>query len=391
MIRIFAALAGGAVIAAALQANVQAAGGWQSHDAPLIVAIAALLAVGIGFASTVWHSGSKVMATVLVLCLLAGEFYWLGINLERELAQRELAAAPRTEAMALRGAAKKRLDDAIAAANAAEMAKLSQASLPGCKAGCVDLLKSASETARQEVMTARAALGTFGTAATNTSLAERMGVQSWKLDLIFAALRSAAVIGGSLIVALAIHPRRVPVPKPKLTARDYVVIENDAADQAPSITSPVSSMDTGVIATRPLAAQSSAPENVEVHPIQNAALDGVPPPKAQPTQSKPLPKASARVTGRKKATAVVPVPVSNAVTPVDQRQHAARFAVETLKPDPEASLPLTALFAAYKDWCANTGQPMLPENVVGRELAQLFQSAGRSISNGSLIGITIRD
>jgi hypothetical protein len=222
-----------------------------------------------------------------------------------------------------------------------------------------------------------------------------MGIQSWKLDLIFAALRSAAVIGGSLIVALAIHPRRVPVPKPKLTARDYVVIENDAADHAPSSAPmsampPVPSVDTEV-ATLPLAAQRSAPQHVEGHPIQNGT-DGLPVRDAEPSPKllQPArPKAGARGAGKKKTTAIVPVSVASA--PVDHRQHAARFAVETLRSDPEASLPLTALFAAYKDWCANTGQPMLPENVVGRELAHLFQSAGRSIANGSLIGITIRD
>ena len=384
MIRILAVIAGAAVIAAALQANVQAAGGWYGPDAPMIVSIAVLLAVGIGFAPTVWHSGSKFMAVVLVMCLLAGEVYWLGINLERELAHRELTSAPRTAAVAAKLAAKKRLDDAIVAANAADAAKLNQAALPGCKAGCVDLLKSASETARQEVSDARAALSTL-TATTSATLADRLGLPTWKLDLIFAALRSAAVVGGSLLVALAIHPRRPPAPKPQLTSRDYVVIDNEQPD--PQLT-PLAAVTTATLpVVVPEAREPELDQPLKAEPVMMAQ------PQISVTQTdepKPASKPAVRVPAKKKMTPASSV-VAVATSPLDQRQHAARFAVETLKSDPEASLPLTTLFAAYKRWCDTTGQPMLPENVVGRELAHLFQSAGRSISNGALIGIAIRD
>jgi hypothetical protein len=383
MIRVFAVIAGAAVIAAALQANVQAAGGWHSPDAPMIVSIAILLAVGIGFAPIVWHSGSKFMAIVLVMCLLAGEVYWLGINLERELAHRELTSAPRTAAVAAKLAAKKRLDDAILAANAADAAKLNQAALPGCKTGCVDLLKSASETARQEVSDARAGLSTL-TATASTTLADRLGLPTWKLDLIFAALRSAAVIGGSLLAALAIHPRRPPAPKPQLTSRDYVVIENE---QPASELPPLAAATTTPLPAAPEAREPEVQQTLKREPIVTAQ----PQTNVVLTDEPKLPpKPTSRALQKKK-----PAPMSTAVAvataPLDQRQHAARFAVETLKADPDSSLPLTTLFAAYKRWCDTTGQQMLPENVVGRELAHLFQSAGRSISNGALIGISIRD
>jgi hypothetical protein len=384
MIRIFAVIAGAAVIAAALQANVQAAGGWQGPDAPMIVSIAVLLAVGIGFAPIVWHSGSKFMAIVLVMCLLAGEVYWLGINLERELAHRELTSAPRTAAVAAKLAAKKRLDDAIVAASAADAAKLNQAALPGCKAGCVDLLKSASETARQEVSDARAALSTL-TATTGTTLADRLGLPTWKLDLIFAALRSAAVVGGSLLVALAIHPRRPPAPKPQLTSRDYVVIDNE--QPAPQLT-PLAVVMTATLPDMvPEAREPELSQPLKVEPVVTAQVQvGT----TQNDDLKPASKSVVRTAAKKKAS-LASAAVALATSPLDQRQHAARFAVETLKSDPEASLPLTTLFDAYKRWCNTTGQPMLPENVVGRELAHLFQSAGRSVSNGALIGISIRD
>jgi hypothetical protein len=383
MIRIFAVIAGAAVIAAALQANVQAAGGWYGPDAPMIVSIAVLLAVGIGFAPTVWHSGSKFMAIVLVMCLLAGEVYWLGINLERELAHRELTSAPRTAAAAAKLAAKQRLDDAIVAASAADAAKLNQAALPGCKAGCVDLLKSASENARREVSDARAALSAV-TATTSTTLADRLGLPTWKLDLIFAALRSAAVIGGSLLVALAIHPRRPPSPKPQLTSRDYVVIDNE--QPAPQLT-PLTVMTATLPVEVPDARESEPAQPLKAEPVITAqAQVGA----AQHDDVKPAANPVVRAPAKNKASSPSTA-VAVATAPLDQRQHAARFAVETLKSDPEASLPLTTLFAAYKRWCDTTGQPMLPENVVGRELAHLFQSAGRSISNGALIGISIRD
>ena len=384
MIRIFAVIAGAAVSAAALQANVQAAGGWYGSDAPMIVSIALLLAVGIGFAPTVWHSGSKFMAIILVMCLLAGEVYWLGINLERELAHRELTSAPRTAAVAAKLAAKKRLDDAIVAASAADAAKLSQAALPGCKTGCVDLLKSASETARQEVSDARTALSTL-TATTSTTLADRLGLPTWKLDLIFAALRSAAVVGGSLLVALAIHPRRPPAPKPQLTSRDYVVIDNE--QPAPQL-APLTTVTTATLPVVALETREPALEQpLKVAPALTAEVKVD---VAQNDDVKPASKPVVRTPAKKKALPTSPA-VAVATAPLDHRQHAARFAVETLKSDPDASLPLTTLFAAYKRWCDATGQPMLPENVVGRELAHLFQSAGRSISNGALIGISIRD
>jgi hypothetical protein len=384
MIRVFAVIAGTAVIAAALQANVQAAGGWYGPDAPMIVSIAVLLAVGIGFAPTVWHSGSKFMAIVLVMCLLAGEVYWLGINLERELAHRELTSAPRTAAVAAKLAAKKRLDDAIVAASAADAAKLNQAALPGCKTGCVDLLKSASENARREVSDARAALSTV-TATTSTTLADRLGLPTWKLDLIFAALRSAAVVGGSLLVALAIHPRRPPAPKSQLTSRDYVVIDNE---QPVHQITPLTAVTTATLPVEePDAREPEPAQPLKVEPVMTAQVQvGA----AQHDDVKPAAKPVVRTPAKKKATSTSTA-VAVATAPLDQRQHAARFAVETLKSDPDAALPLTTLFAAYKRWCDTTGQPMLPENVVGRELAHLFQSAGRSISNGALIGISIRD
>ena len=38
-----------------------------------------------GYAAIVWRDHSKLGAAVLVLCLLAGETYWLLLNTEREL------------------------------------------------------------------------------------------------------------------------------------------------------------------------------------------------------------------------------------------------------------------------------------------------------------------
>ena len=153
MIRVLAALSGVAVICAATNANVMSGGGWTSTDAPLIVSIAVLLAVGTAFAAIVWRDGARLGAAALVICLLAGEAYWLGITAERELASRETAAAPHIAASRARSEAEARaanalavvaalpatsvrLDAAIAAKSVADAAAVARSAERGCAANC---------------------------------------------------------------------------------------------------------------------------------------------------------------------------------------------------------------------------------------------------------------
>lgn len=206
--RILVVLAGLCVIAAATHANVEHAGGYTHQDAWLIIAIAALLALGMGYAAMEWQQGRYVGAIALVACLLCGEAYWLGINLEREIAAREAKAAPLLAKRAKREAAEKRLVDATKARRLADEAMISEAAKRGCARNCARLLLETKKRADAEWNTAREALSALPLLPTVAPLPERLGIAAWQWDMLIAILRSIGVIGGSIAVALAIHPKR---------------------------------------------------------------------------------------------------------------------------------------------------------------------------------------
>lgn len=338
MIRFIAAIAGLAVIAAALHATVAAAGGWKSPDAPMIAAVSALIAVGMAFATTLWRAHNKLGAVLLGLCVLSGEIYWLVLNADRELVARDLAAAPSI-------ASRDQLKTALVRVAAAEAAKLSadteitkQAALPGCKAGCVTLLTQAQTDAAKEVTAARAAAAAIKVIPTNTALATKLGVAPWHYDLVLATLRSLVVLGGSIAVSLSLH---------------------------------------SAVATNPLitqTARSETPQPPAHHPAAAARSRRIPSP-----IPKRLPAPSAKPAN--------PPPAADAAT---IRAQASKFAIEALRADPASTLSTPELVSAYLAWCNRTGQPVLPAKDVARELARLFAAAGRAIQNGRLPGVAIR-
>jgi hypothetical protein len=206
--RVLVVVAGLGVIAAATHANIEHAGGYAGKDTWLIITIAALLALGIGYAAIAWQEGRYFGAVALAVCLLCGEAYWLAINLEREIAAREALVAPLLAQQAQRTTAEKRLADAETAKRMADAAALSEAAKPGCRKNCAQLLTDAKAEADEELTVARAALAALPMARTVAPLPERLGIASWLWDMILSTLRSIAVIGGSIAVALAIHPKR---------------------------------------------------------------------------------------------------------------------------------------------------------------------------------------
>ena len=143
--RALVAVAGLAVVVAATHVNVMHRGGYSAIDSWLVIAVAALLAVGMGYAATEWRHGSKAGAVLLTLCLLAGEAYWLLLNTERELQAREDAERPFHELREKRAKAQKRIDEAKEEKKTADDAALTQAALPGCRANCAKLLTDAKE------------------------------------------------------------------------------------------------------------------------------------------------------------------------------------------------------------------------------------------------------
>jgi hypothetical protein len=241
--RVMICACGTAVIAAATHANVVHAGGYRSDGALLIIAMAALLTVGMGFVGLLWSERRFLAAGALALCLIAGEVYWLCTNAEREIAQRESQALPAVEASDRREAAERRLSEAQATKRDADAAAVSEAAKPGCKSNCAQLLSAAQLHANEEVVVARAALDALPHTQASGGLANRLGVAPWAWDLWMAALRSVGVMGASIAVGLSLHPRQVPNrstplapslrPEPQRTRRNAMSRIEHAATKEP--------------------------------------------------------------------------------------------------------------------------------------------------------------
>ena len=320
--RALVALAAAGVIAAATHANVNHAGGYGSQDAPLIIAIAAMLAVVMGFVGVLFNEGRWFGALLLGLCILSGEAYWLFLNAEREIATRAAIAAPVAEARAAHDAARQRvkvseaaltrigettrLQRALADKATADQVVVESAALRGCASNCRKLLEHQVQAAEREVSMARAEISLSRTAAerelekTRTALAtlpkplsvtplpDRLGFAPWAWDLVMAVLRSLAVVGASLAIGLAVHPRR-----------------------------------------RHRTAEIVKPQNIEV-----------------------------------------------TAHPVNKRQHVAQFLSSTLRPDPTGGTSLRELHGRYGEWCARSAVVPLPAGELGEELKLMFGAIG---------------
>lgn len=254
LLRCAAALAGVLVIGAATRANVLHAGGYHTDSAPLIIALAALLAVGLAFAALSYRNGWRLFAVLLGVCLVCGEAYWVLINLEREIAERETRLQPILDAQIAHKRAEERVADAervlqavpetsprleraLAGKEKADQAVLAKSAEDGCRVNCAALLQSQVdqwqadiEAARAELAAAKAAaqaeladarqdLKTTPRAALTGSLSAHIGMAPWAWDLILAALRSLGIVGGSIAIGLALHPSRAKAPAERTQQR----------------------------------------------------------------------------------------------------------------------------------------------------------------------------
>ena len=75
-IRVLVFIAAASVIAAATHANVIHAGGYGSRDAPLIITLAVLLALGMAFAGVCFNEARRWQAVLLAILILPAEAYW---------------------------------------------------------------------------------------------------------------------------------------------------------------------------------------------------------------------------------------------------------------------------------------------------------------------------
>jgi hypothetical protein len=313
--KIIGILAAIAVIAASTHANIAHLGGYHNEGAPLAIALSVLLAVGIAYATIAWKEGQRVMAVMLGLCIIAGEAYWLATTAEREISAREMQAMPAHEAAKRYSAALRRVEDAKAAVVAADEAAVSEAAKPGCRKECAGLLRDAKDRAARELEAARTSLAGMPQPLSSSPLPDRLGVASWAWDLILACLRSAAVIGASIALAVAMHPKRV-----------YV--------------SPSESEYVGVGASPPVAP-------VKLPPVALPA-----PVKAPPVRT----------------------PAPSNVVPI--RGGVVAFLASRTEKATGANLSLNELFRAYKAWCAEGGAEAVEAEQFIRTVSAAFEKHG---------------
>ena len=230
------------------------AGGFDSPTAPMMIGLALGLVVGSAVVGICWRQRRVALAILIGTTIVAGEAYNLVLTAERTVAQREMRQAPLIAADVQRSKAMKRIAvaDAAAAAigdtprllaaqearKAADASVVEKAAERGCATNCRALLEQQVTKAQEELEAARkeiaqakfsaavelasakaafAAMPAFGSA---TPLADRLGVEQWKIDLLAAALASIAANGlAAFLIAFAAHGRENEVrayPETKL-------------------------------------------------------------------------------------------------------------------------------------------------------------------------------
>ena len=243
LVHLAAGLVGLGIIGCVAHGAVLAAGGYGATSAPMLVALACGLAIGSIAIGVAWRERRLVNALLIAGALVAGEAYALLLTAERTLDAREAKQAPLRVAQSERLKAQERitaaqrsltdtstsvrLSRALAAKAAADAAVVEKAAHRDCASNCRVLLEQQVTTAAAEVEAARAELTKFRDSAvaelgsaraslaalppalSASPLADRLGVEGWKVDLAAAALSSVALNGlGSFLLAFAAHGRR---------------------------------------------------------------------------------------------------------------------------------------------------------------------------------------
>lgn len=313
--RFLAALVGFGIIGCVVHSAVMASGGYSTTAAPLMMGLAAGLAVGALAVGVAWHEGRLVIAFSLVAALAAGEAWSLLLTAERTIAHRDQHQAPLRAAAEGRAIAAERvklteaalaaiestprLVEARKAKTSADAAVVSKASERGCLVNCRQLLQAQADAASAEMSAARAEIeskrasaeGRVGQARAELDalpipqsaapLADRLGIDGWQVDLVAACLASLAANGlAAFLLAFAAHGR----------------------------------------APRPIV--------VDVTPTPVAARD-----------------------------------------PTDE---ADRFARATFRPNRTGRVKLADIRQAYYDWCRERGLHPLPDHDIGQALNTLF-------------------
>ena len=152
------------------------AGGYGSRDAPLIIALAVMLALGMAFVGVCFNEGRRWQAILLAVLILAGEAYWVLINADREVAILDAVSAPVAEVRAARTTALLWIEKAEAAKMATDAAAISEAAKKDCASNCAKLLLSGQQEAGRELDAAREALARMPEPQSTTPLSDRLGI-----------------------------------------------------------------------------------------------------------------------------------------------------------------------------------------------------------------------
>ncbi len=241
-VRCLAALVGLAIIGCVAHAAVMASGGYGKSGALLTIGLAAGLVVGSLAIGVAWHEDQRAIAVCLIAALAAGEAWSLLLTAERTIAHRDEHQAPLRAAAEARAKAADRVklgEAALAAIEstprliqaqkakvAADAAIIDKAAERGCLSNCRQLLQAQADAAAAELAAARADARAKAESRVNqaradlnalpippsaTPLADRLGIEGWKIDLATAGLASLAANGlGAFLLTFAAHSRRAP-------------------------------------------------------------------------------------------------------------------------------------------------------------------------------------
>jgi hypothetical protein len=224
--RTLAIAAGLLILAAVAHATIYFTTGYGTPHAYLTITVA----IGVAVASVICGMAtSRGLAVFLAVCIASGEGYNFLQSANRLIAASEAAQAPKREYVKAYAKAKsdvtaaqaivdapqtsQRLREAQHAKELADRAVTDKSAEKGCLANCRQLLQAAVDSAAEEVTKARDAIEVdHKTAVTNlntaktkadgmnapespTPLADRLGVEPWKIDVLIAALGSIAING----------------------------------------------------------------------------------------------------------------------------------------------------------------------------------------------------
>ena len=336
LLRALAVASGIILIAAAAYASLaHANAGLTSPYGVITLAVAGGLMAGALCFGAAWAAGRRAAALDILILMLSGELYSLILTGERVVATREAAqvsireAAERrqdaarrvgdAEAMLTSAHSSSRIERALAAKTATDLAVIDKSAERGCASNCRTLLQAQVDAAQREmdaalaerdaaveratkaVEAARAELAETGLAPDQSPLAARLGLSASTLDLAAAGLASLAINGlGAALLAFGAHA-------------------NGRHTEPAMPTAPTIDISTDLPPPRMIA----------------PARDGM--------------------------------------------AHVAKFGVESMVPDPEARTPARDVRAAYVRWCRERGDEALPARTMADHLATLCNKVGLSI------------